>query len=77
MGKFVLRASPRFLVYLSDTIKDIVYIVVSVEGVVIKIFLIGVHKLPPFPAFLVRSMKTLFIFRCGCHTHPDWLPPYL
>ena len=39
-------------------IKDISNIIVTLEGVVIKTFLIGAVKLPPFPVYLISTLFT-------------------
>ena len=54
-----------------DTAKDIGNILATVEGVVIKTFLIAAPILFPF---IMCPIRTFSIFTCGCHNHLAWLP---
>ena len=65
------KKPPDRLCCLSGTLADICSITTNVEGVVNKTFLIGAPKLL---LLLACPIHTLFTFRCGCHTHPAWLP---
>ena len=56
---------------LYGTIQDIGNIIADVEGMLINTVLIGAPKLLPF---LVCPISTLFIFRCGCHSNPAYMP---